>query len=242
MSEITQSDAPETSGQETQGEENIPQWYFSAPNEETQSEGVAGNGDVPDWFVVDKYKSVEEQAKGYKELSSRFGGFESAPEEYQLPEGFEEDAVDNGMLDILKSVGKENQMGQGMFNQLVSQVSEYQNKQIEAQQQQAMEKLGPEAEQRISKVNNWLNTNAPKEMVDIIAPMGTSAEAIQAIEWFIDKSKGTTVADANAQPATKMSQADYAAKLMATDAHGNLRISVDPEYKKEIDALTASRL
>jgi hypothetical protein len=213
-----------------------PTWYYQAPADDNN--GVGGNGDVPEWLKVDKYKSVEEQAKAYPELASRFGGFESAPEEYAIPEGLEEDSLDTGMIDIVKGLGKDYNMSQTMFDDLITKVNSYQSEQMEASTASAKEALGENADQRIANVNDWLNVNAPKEMVEIIAPMGTSAEAIQAIEWFIDKSKGSKVADQNTQPTEKMSQSEYSDMLMARDKHGNLKISIDPEYKAKIDKLT----
>lgn len=219
------------------GDVTVPHWYYSAPNEE--SAGVPGQGETPpEWFKVDKFKSVDEQAKSYGELEKRFGGFVSAPEAYELPEGIEADALDEGMVNIVKEIGLENQMSQAMFNNLVGKVHEYQSGQAEAQLAQAKETLGEKADERISNVQNWLNTNAPKEIVDMVVPMANSAEAIRALEFFIDKSKGATMAQTNAQPAAKMSQSEYADALMATDSHGNLKISVDPEYKKKIDQMT----
>ena len=220
-------------------EQATPSWYYSAPTEDNS--GVGGSGEAPEWLKVDKYKSVEEQAKAYPELASRFGGFEKAPEQYELPQGVEPEMFDEGILEIVKSIGKENQMGQNMFNQLVSQVAEYQTKQHEQTQAQAMEKLGEKAQERIQNVNNWLNTNAPKEIIDMVVPMGNSAEAIQALEWFINKSKSSNVANNDAQIPTALTESEFAEQLMAKDAHGNLKISVDPEYKKKMDELTAQR-
>jgi len=224
-----------------QGQAEAPRWYYQSPIE-NERDGVGGNGEVPEWMMVDKYKSVEEQAKGYKELSSRFGGFDGSPEEYAMPEGFSDAGLDEGMLSIVREIGLENKMSQNMFNDLVSKVATYQLDQQEELTKNAMTKLGEKAEERISTVQNWLNTNAPKEMIEKIAPLATSAEAIEALEFFIDKSKGSTLAPHNTTPIAKMSQSEYADKLMAKDANGNLKISVDPEYKKEIDKLTESRM
>jgi len=216
--------------------EAAPAWYFTAPGED--SEGVAGSGDVPDWFMVDKYKSVDEQAKAYPELAKRFGGFEAAPEEYSLPEGFEETPLDDGLLDIVKQFGKEHHMGQGAFNELVTKATEYQIQQQEQMREQAMQALGENAQQRIDNLNDWVNVNAPKEMVDAIHNLATSAESVQALEFLISKTKGAKVADNNVQPTTKPSQSEYAEMLMKKDASGNLLISTDPEYKAKIDKLT----
>lgn len=225
----------ETETQSTETTEQ-PSWYFTAPSED--NEGVAGKGELPSWFKVDKYKSVDEQAKAYNELATRFGGFESAPkDDYTLPDGVEAGNLDSGMIDIVKGLGKEYNMSQTMFNDLVSKVNEYQQGQIEQGRNQAMEKLGAKAQERINNVNDWLNVNAPKEMIEIIAPMATSAEAIQALEFFISKSKGARVADQNTQPATKMTQSEYGEMLMKKDNYGNLKISTDPDYKKKMDEL-----
>lgn len=235
MNDNGSSNALDNSGAAQQQE---AKWFYQSPSDDKP--GVAGMGDTPpEWFRVDKYKSVDEQAKAYNELASRFGGFEAAPtDDYQLPEGIDADSLDAGMIDIVKGLGKEYNMSQTMFNDLIGKVTEYQMNQMETSRQKAMESLGQNAEARIQSVNNWLNVNAPKEIVEIIAPMATSAESIQALEFFINKSKGSKVADSNAQPASKMSQSEYAEMLMARDSRGNLKISVDPEYKAKIDKLT----
>lgn len=221
-----------------QSQESTPSWFYSAPTEDNA--GVAGAGETPpEWLNVSKYKSVEEQAKAYPEAASRLGGFESAPEEYTLPEGFDDDTIDAGLVDIVKGLGKEYNMGQTMFNDLMGKVNDYQNDIADKSKESAMEALGENAEGRIQEVNNWLNSNAPKEIVETIAPMAESAEAIEALEFFISKSKSSKMADANAVQADKVSQAEYADKLMAKDSHGNLKISIDPAYKAEMDKLTA---
>lgn len=222
------------SGGEGQGE--APQWYYNAPTEDNP--GIGGQGEAPEWFKVDKYKSVEEQAKGYSELAKRFGGFESAPEEYEMPEGIEPESFDAGLMDIVKGIGKEHQMGQGMFNQLISQVAEYETAKAEEAKAQAMEQLGENAEARINDIAGWLNVNAPKEVVEAVTNLAISAEAVEAIEFFIGKSKGSKVADANAQQPQKISQSEYAEMLMATDSHGNLKMATDAEYKQKMDELT----
>jgi hypothetical protein len=219
------------------GEAETPSWYYQTPSEDNQ--GVAGQGETPpEWFKVDKYKSVDEQAKAYNELATRFGGFEAAPkDDYALPEGIDENSLDGGMIDIVKGLGKEYNMSQKMFNDLVSKVNEYQSGQMEQNKQQAMETLGEKAQARISNVNDWLNVNAPKEMVEIIAPMATSAEAIKVLEFFIGKSKGAKVADQSTQPTSKMTQSEYGEMLMAKDNYGNLKISTDRDYKKKMDEM-----
>ena len=76
VAETTTEEATETTETPTEG------WFL---NEE-----VKGEGDVPEWFKADKYKSVAEQAKAYAGLESKLGAFTGAPKdgyEVELPEG-----------------------------------------------------------------------------------------------------------------------------------------------------------
>ncbi len=49
------------------------------------TEGIKGTGEVPEWLDT-KYKSVADQAKGYAELSKKFGGFKGAPKDGYTPQ------------------------------------------------------------------------------------------------------------------------------------------------------------
>lgn len=218
-----------------------PSWYYTASSEE--SEGIAGSGEAPEWLKVDKYKSVEDQAKAYSELEKKFGGFIGSPkDDYSIPEELAEASLDDGMVGILKEIGKENQMSQKMFNDLLTRVVDYQAQLNDQMIAQAKEQLGVDAEKRISNVQNWLNTNAPQEVVDKIAPMATSAEAIEAIEWFMSKAKSSKVASEQSLTPSKMTDAEFGEMIMAKDKYGNLKMSTDPQYKKQMDELTMQRI
>lgn len=230
-------------GSETTTETSAPSWYYTAPNEETGTQGVAGNGEVPEWFDVSKFKSVDQQAKSYKELEKRFGGFTGAPEDdYVLPEDLKDAPFDEGIVGVFKEVGKEHNMSQKMFDDVLAKVYEHQMVAQEKALETQMARLGENAQQRIGTVQNWLNTNAPTDIIQKITPMANSAEAVEVIEWFMEKSKGTKVANNNVAPQTQMTESEFAEKLMAKDKHGNLKTSTDPEYKKYIDELTRQRM
>ena len=57
---------------ETNSESNddTPSWFYD--------KDIAATGDRPEW-LNEKYTSAVEQAKGYNELSKKFGGFKGAP-------------------------------------------------------------------------------------------------------------------------------------------------------------------
>ena len=46
------------------------------------NDSMPGSGEAPEWLNQGKYSNVEEQAKAYRELETRFGGFTGAPETY----------------------------------------------------------------------------------------------------------------------------------------------------------------
>ena len=238
---LLETSAPEQSGQneENNGNTEVPQWYYSAPTDD--SEGVAGKGDVPDYFKVDKYKSLEDQAKAYGELEKRFGGFTGSPETYELPEGFDIPA-DDPLFASVAEIGKEANMSNETFTKLVEAYTNVMAQGEEQAKAQAMEALGKDADQRILNVQSWLNSNADKEMIEKIAPLATSAESIEALEWFIGKTKNSNVASNDVATPAPMTEAEYAQMLMAKDDNGNLKIATDKEYKKKMDAMTAQRM
>ena len=44
------------------------------------AEGIKGVGEAPEWLDK-KYKTVSDQAKGYAELSKKFGAFRGSPKD-----------------------------------------------------------------------------------------------------------------------------------------------------------------
>jgi hypothetical protein len=79
------------------------------------SDGIKGTGETPEWLNTEKYKSVAEQAKGYAELSKRFGGFKGAPKDgYSLPEGVEKD---DALYQELEAFATKNNMNGDAFSE-----------------------------------------------------------------------------------------------------------------------------
>lgn len=80
--------------------------------------------ETPDWFMKDKFKSVDDQAKSYKELYSKVGKFWGSPQEnYSVDgmEGIEEnDPLIAGLTPALKEMG----ISQDGFKHLVGQYME----------------------------------------------------------------------------------------------------------------------
>ena len=224
---------------ETQ-ETTTPSWYFSEPKDDFQ--GVAGNGDVPEWFIADKYKSVEQQAKAYKDASKLLGGFTGAPEKYELPSEIASKAENSELLGILDEVGRTYNMNNEAYTDLVNKYIGFQEKQQQVFQQEQLKQLGENGEARISHIKDWVNANVPQDLVPKLVNVATTADAIEMIEFFMNKSKGTKPANEVSLNTPAMSESEYAEALLKKDAHGNLLAATDKDYKKKIDELTRRRM
>ena len=58
-------------------------------NQEASNPEPPTEPESPDWFMKDKFKSIDEQAKSYKELSTKMGKYWGSPQENYAVEGLE---------------------------------------------------------------------------------------------------------------------------------------------------------
>lgn len=77
--------------------------------------------ETPDWFMKDKFKSVEDQAKSYKELSSKLGKFWGSPSEGYKVDGMDGIEANDPLIAALTPGLKEMGISQDGFQHLVSQ-------------------------------------------------------------------------------------------------------------------------
>lgn len=77
--------------------------------------------ETPDWLMKDKFKTAEDQAKAYKELSSKLGKFWGAPSEGYKVDGIEGIEANDPLIAILTPALKEMGISQDGFQNLVNQ-------------------------------------------------------------------------------------------------------------------------
>jgi len=243
---VTQATQSESPAQEQQAQSDAQQesqsWYWG--------EGVAGNGPTPDWYMGDKYKSVAEQARGYKELlnqyNSKIKGFTGAPEGgYQIPEGVSEDSP---LLNILNQVGQKHNMNQDMYDELISNVVETLSsaenerlQQSEARIKEEIGKLGQDANIRLKNIADYASANFDQEGADELINMATNAKAVEIIEQLINGSKPTKPADTNK---TAKVEGDPYEKLremqFAKNDKGQRLLEVDMDYRRKYESYARS--
>lgn len=210
------------------------------------AEGVTGEGDAPDWFKADKYSSISDQAKAYKELEGKLGSFTGSPEEFTvtLDEALTEKGIeittDDPLYDEASKFAKESNMSQEGFNGLMnlyamSKVAE--NEAIEQHRTDEIEKLGQNAQGRIDNINSWVTANLPADLVEGFQEMATSAESIKVMERLVSMTRPGQVAANEAPAAPSMSSEELQKMQFEKDEHGNRRIATDTEFRKRYEAL-----
>lgn len=175
---------------------------------QTQQGGDQGKGggdgrqaSRPDWLLP-KYNSIEDQAKGYSELFGQFskktedlrkdvladavkeyGKSIGVPDDvkgYAYPEGYQAPA--ENVDAALRGWAKKHNVSPAGFQELVKDVHGLTVANHAAEKQ----KLGEKADERIAEVNRWVNANVDKAHFGQVAKLMTTADGIAFIESIID--------------------------------------------------------
>ena len=213
-------------------EESTPSYYLS--------EGVGGEGDAPEWYKADKYKSVADQAKAYTDLESRFGSFTGAPDEYTIeaPEGIQL-AESDPLLDSVKGWAKENNLSQDGLNGLVGSFFQNQIAQDAAAQELAAAEMAKldNADQRVTDINDFLKANIP-DGYDEIADIVSTAKGVEAIESLIKMAAAKpTISDGT--PSGAATQEGLEKLMSEKDDNGRVIYKHDPKRRAEVAAYIA---
>jgi hypothetical protein len=209
MSEAPSADSGSKSfsDMEGQGSADVPSHGEQMDGEQLTANN-AGEGDRPDW-LFDKYNSVEDQAKAYKDLHGRytqknekfredvkseFGdeflqnhfkdlGVPDAPDEYAYPENFE--APDENVDQALREWAKENNVSASAFGDLINNVWGL----TQAKFEDEAAKLGAdmnEVEQRVGPLNQWIANNFDESFAPVIKQVMMTAAGVEFMEGIHD--------------------------------------------------------
>lgn len=233
--EATQEAAP----QEQAAESTTESLLDSGPSESPDDgyfliEGIKGSGDVPDWYKADKYKSVAEQARAYTELEKKFGSFTGAPKDgYKLPEGLESD--DALVQEVIK-FGTETNLNQGGFEKLMELALANDQATQEVNREAEMQKLGPNASQRIKQLEVFLQDKAG-DNYDEIKDMLYSADQIMLAEALMKSMQPAKLPIDGHVVDGLPTWADIEAEMFKKAEDGRLLRSVSPEHEAKIQEM-----
>lgn len=209
------------------------------------SEGIAGEGDAPEWFKGDKYKTVADQAKGYTELESKFGSFTGAPEEYginisdELKEKGVEFNAEDPLMEAAIKFATEKGMNQEGFDGLVDlyAMSELaKSEAIALNRADQIKALGDNGQARLDNLNKWANANLSEGLVAGFLEAASSADAVKTLEKLVSMTRAAPLSDGAAAPTGGITEAEVKEMQFAKDDHGNRKIQTDPEFKKKYEA------
>lgn len=218
---------------ESTGEPPAEPSYFFA-------DGIAGQGEKPDWLIDSKYKNVSEQAKGYNEIRKQLGAFTGAPENYEhfQPEGFELNP-DDPVLESAREWAKGQNMNQDGFNSLVDMYA-----QVEAGKDQAAKDFADEQisqidnfDERSNSVNNFLKANEMESLADMIG----SKDQMEQFEKLLDMAgKGSINPDGEAS--TMPSEEEINALMFEKDEFGKQIYNYDKERQAKVRKMLEARV
>jgi len=217
---------PSTESTETMIETtDAPAWYVS--------EGIAGEGDKPDYFLNDKYKSVADQAAAYPELAKKIGAFTGSPDEYEvsMPEGVEGEFIaDDPLMGEFQQWAKDKNVSQDAFTDLVhmfvrNEQGAYQKEEQDIQGE--LSALGDNAQNRINNMNDFAKANLSEENYDGLLAATTSASAVKAVEAFVGMTRGYKVPTNDAEVDSGISHSDLRVRM------DDPRYQSDPDFRKE---------
>jgi hypothetical protein len=206
------------------------------------------SSDRPEW-LPEKFKSPEDLAKSYTELSQKLGGkeedirsalmeeiqkeaFSERPEsagDYQLPETVDaEEAVDNDLLKWWSDHSFENGYSQEEFQQGIEMYSQaVMGNQPDLEVEAA--KLGDNAEARIESASAFASKFFPEETLPAIERMCESHSGILALEAIQEALKDGNFSG-NTQPAAQTSERELR-EMMNDPRYWKDK---DPAYIKEV--------
>jgi len=213
-------------------------------------EGIPGEGEKPDFFNDSKYASIYEQAKAQPEAEKMMGSFVGAPEAYNvsidddLAEAGFSIADDDAMLGEFKDIAKDLKMNQEGFDQIISQYGKMevakmeQNAELQGKyDEEQLKALGPNGRDQIKDILDWAGANLEKEHVDGLKEIPLSAKTVKTLQALVAKSEhGALSPDEVGQASTDI-KAELKEMQFEEDKYGNRRVSSDPAFRAEYQAL-----
>lgn len=221
----------------------------TTPSATTESTTVTENGEATEQvttYMNGKYNSVSELEKGYENLHKKFGSFSGAPEEYSIAEGVEYNS-EHPLLAQIQAFGKENSLSNEGYNSLVNVLLENEKANVaeqEEQVKQVMKDLGPNANERIQNIDDFINANmeADDNMKGLLDSAKEQPGGVELIEAFISMTKKTTPASEQvAAPIKTYNKEELHKMQFAKDDYGNRKMN-DPSYRKMVEDYSAKLL
>ena len=237
-------DGGDDGGDGGKGDEGGAKWYWS--------EGVPGEGEVPEWLQADKYKTADAQAKAYNDANKRLAQrdeLRGAPEKYELSVSDDVKAlIPEGELDEWGSApdwfldyAKENDFTNKQVNDLVNKFNLNELGAMPDPKEEAA-KLGSTATDRINRVANMIHTatKGDEELANLALKFTTTADGIRLFEAIM-KSTGSSMnindgEGGDDNDSGQLTKAELKELMFATNERGQRKMHIDPDYARMVNA------
>lgn len=196
-----------------------PAWYID--------EGIPGVGARPPW-LSDKFKTVADLGKSFNELEKKLG---TAPEEYDFSKSkyLDEDYVP---FQELKQLAKEKRVPQEVMNKMLESVDKFMDE-FGTNPDEEIQRLGDNAKERLSTLDNWAQANLSKESYEALASSLRDADSIKALEELRGKFMSNTPVVPGGNDGANAGNATL--EDLKTELSNNLpKYKSDPVYRKEL--------
>ena len=202
------------------------------------ADGIKGTGDAPEWLNTEKYKSVAEQAKGYAELSKRFGGFKGAPKDgYTPPEGVE---ADDALYQELEAFATKTNMNGDAFQEAWELLSTQGKVAEEYSQEVELSKLGDNAQERIKTVEGFMKNNLDADTYEQARGLVTNADTIELVELLVKATAPTKLPLEGGTHPQGLTWSDVEHEMFKKDDNGNLLRSTNSSHEQKIQKMMAT--
>lgn len=216
--------APEDPHEGEKGEDNsghTPSWFWD--------ENTPGQGERPQ-FLPEKYKSVADVAKAYKELESRLG---TAPKEYDFSKGQGWIEPDYEPFQEMAEFARSKHVPQDVMDKMLESVGLYLDE-FRTDINEEKSKLGDKATERLQILNNWAKSNLSEKSFNALTAGMRTADQIEALEEIRNKmlNNNTMVPGGNAGVTSGgVTLEEYRSELNSNFA----KYKTDPAYRKEME-------
>jgi hypothetical protein len=203
-----------------------PSWWLA--------EGVAGQGPRPD-YLEDKYPTLADQAKAYKEVRKTLGAQSGAPEAYDFGDYKDVIPMDNDHIKDFLVYAKENRISQDAFQRTLKTFVEFDRSRAPNIDEE-IAKLGETGPQKIETIKRWAENNLSDKALETMGKIGTRADVIE----FLDELR-----QFHHHATTKLPTSDDAMNAFKPVTHAEVQEEMianygkylkDPRYRAEITA------
>lgn len=200
--------------------QSTPAWWID--------ENTPGVGERPNFFP-EKYKTVADIVKAHKELEQRLG---AAPSQYDFSKGQSWIEPNYEPFHEMAEFAKSKHVPQDVMDKMLETVGTYLDE-FKVDIKEEKSKLGENAQERLTKLNNWAKSNLSERSYNALTTGMRTAEAIEALEELRNRmmDNNTMVPGANNSSSNAgVTIEEYRSKL----SENFQKYKEDPAFRKEM--------